>query len=125
MCPAGMRIRVDMLLFPLIALEVHGESSHTGSTKTTRNGASVCFDDASAWRTTFSMSSVSYSGFAMHEAVHQYRKESRIAPNLTSYGKAEQHVITSVIGQLRGLPKSSVVVRSVCSKAIRRRVGIA
>ena len=31
----------------------------------------------------------------------------------------------SFIGQLRGLPKSSVVVRNVCSSAVRRGVGIA
>ena len=76
MCPAGMRIRVDMLLCPLIALEVHSESFHIGSTKTTRNGVSVCYDEASAWRTAFIMSSGSYSRFAMHEAVHRYRKKS-------------------------------------------------
>jgi len=125
MCPAIMRIRVDMLLCPLIASEVHGESSHARSTKTTRNGVFVCSDEASAWRTAFSMSYGSHSGFAMHEAVHRYRKESRIAPKLNSSGKAEQYVIPLVIGQLRGLPKSSVVERNVCSNALRRRVGIA
>ena len=69
-----------MLVWPLIALEVHGESSHTGSTMITRNGASECSDEARAWRTAFSMSSGSYSGFAMQEFVHRYRKESIIAP---------------------------------------------
>ena len=50
-CPVGMRISVDMLLWPLIAAEVHGESSHTGRTITTRNGASECSEEESAWRT--------------------------------------------------------------------------
>lgn len=79
-CPVGMRISVDMLLWPLIAAEVHGESSHTGRTITTRNGASECSEEESAWRTAWSMSSGSYSGFAIQEEVHRYAKESRIAP---------------------------------------------
>ena len=53
-----------------VASEVHGESSHTGSTMITRNGAFVCSDEARAWRTAFIMSSGSYSGFAMQEFVH-------------------------------------------------------
>ncbi len=64
------------------------------------------------------MSSGSYSGLAMHDAVHRYRKELMIAPNLASSGKAEQYVMLSVIGQLRGLPKSSVVVWNVCYSAM-------
>ncbi len=47
------------------------------------------------------------------------------APKLVSSGKAEQYVTPSVIGQLRGLPKSSVVVWNVCSIAMRRVGGIA
>ena len=70
------------------------------------------------------MSSGSYSGFAMHEADHRYRKESRIAPKLTSSGNAEEKIIPSVIEQLRGLPKSSVVVWNVCSSTKRRGGGI-
>ncbi len=125
MCPALMRISVDMLVWPLIAEEVHGGSSHTGSTMTTRNGESICSDEASAWRTAFNISSGSYSGFAMHEAVHRYEKESMIDPKFISSGKAEQYVTPSVIEQLSGLPKSSVVVWNVCSIAVRRRGGIA
>ncbi len=80
MCPLGMRMRVDIFWCPRMACDVHGESSHTGRVMTTRNGASVFSEDARAWRTACSMSSGSYSGFAMHEAVQRYRKESRIAP---------------------------------------------
>ena len=71
MCPEGMRIRVDMFVCPRIAVEVQGESSHTGRTMMTKNGVSVCSDEARAWRTAFSMSSGSYSGLAMHELVHR------------------------------------------------------
>ncbi len=74
-CPLGMRVRVGMLGWPLIALEVHGESSHTGRTMTARNGAPVCSEEGSAWRTAYNMSSGSYPGLAMHEAVHRYWKE--------------------------------------------------
>ncbi len=63
------------------------------------------------------MSSGSYSGLAKHDAVHRYWKELRIAPKVTSSGKAEQYVMPSVIVQLRGLPNSSVVVWNVCSSA--------
>ncbi len=48
-----------------------------------------------------------------------------MATKLVSSGKAEQYVIPSVIGQLRGLPKSSVVVWNVCSNAMRSVGGIA
>jgi hypothetical protein len=124
MCPSRMRVSVDVLVWPLIALEVHGESSHDGSTITMRNGESVCSDEASVWRTAFNISSGSYSGFAMHEAVHRYQKESMIAPKLISSGRAEQYVVPSVIEQLSGLPKSSVVVWNVCAIAVRRKCGI-
>ncbi len=125
MCPLGMRMRVGRLLWPRMAFDVHGESSHTRRTMTTRNGASACSEYARAWRTACSMSSGSYSGFAMQEVVHRYRKELRIAPKLTSSLKAEQYVRPSIIGQLRGLPKSSVMVKNVCSIAMRRAGGIA
>ncbi len=107
---------------PLMAAEVHGESSQTGRTMTAKNGSSVCSEEAWAWRTACSMSSGSYSGLAMHEAVYRNWKELMIAPKLESSGKAEQYVMPSVIGQLRGLPKSSVVVWNVCS-IVRRSVG--
>ncbi len=71
------------------------------------------------------MSSGSYSGFAMQEEVQRNLKELWIAPKLMSSGKAEQYVSPSVIGQLRGLPKSSVVVRNVLSIASRRVGGMA
>ena len=48
-----------------------------------------------------------------------------MAPNLSSFWKAEQYVIPGDIEQLRGLPKSSVVVRNVLSSTIRRVGGIA
>ena len=71
------------------------------------------------------MSSGSYSGLAKHDDVHRYEKELKMAPKCTSSGKAEQYVMPSVIGQLRGLPKSSVVVWNVRSNASRRGGGIA
>ncbi len=125
MCPAGMRVSVDMLVWPLIAVEVHGESSHAGRTITTRNRESVCSDEGSAWRTDFNISSGSYSGFAMQDDVHRYEKESMIAPKLVSSRKVEQYVIPSDIEQLSGLPKSSVVVWNVCSRAVWREGRIA
>ncbi len=48
-----------------------------------------------------------------------------MAPKSVSSGKSEQYVIPSVIGQLRGLPKSSVVVWNVCYNAMRSVGGIA
>jgi hypothetical protein len=56
------------------------------------------------------MSSGSYSGLAIHELVHQYWKEFIAAPKAASSGKAEQYVMPFDIEQLRGLPKSFVVV---------------
>ena len=90
-----------------------------------RNGSSVWSDADSAWRTALSMSSGSYYGLAMQDAVQRKLKELRIAPKLTSSGKAKQYVKPSVIEQLRGLPKSSVVVWNVYSIAVRRVGGIA
>ena len=125
MCPAGIRSRVDMLMWPLIALEVQGESSQVGRIITTRNGSSRCSEEAKACRTALSMSSGSYSGLAKQDPVQRYRKELIIAPKLVSSGKAEKQVIPSVIVQLRGLPNSSVLVQNVRSKAVRRGAGIA
>jgi hypothetical protein len=125
MCPLGMRMSVDIFVWPRIAFDVHGESSHTGRTMTTRNGVSVCSEEARAWRTACSISSGSYSGFAIQDEVQRYLNELWIAPKLTSSEKAEQYVSPSVIGQLRGLPKSSVVVRNVLSIAPRRAGGMA
>ena len=125
MCLAGMRVSVDMLAWPLIVVEVHGESSHAGRTITTRNGESLCSDEASAWRMDFNLSYGSYSGFAMQEDVHRYEKESMIAPKLISPRKPKQYVIPSVIEQLSGLPKSFIVVWNVCFIAARRKGGIA
>jgi len=69
------------------------------------------------------MSSSSYSGLTMQGLVLRNRKELRIAPKIVSSGKVEQKVIPSDIEKLRGLPKSSVLVRNVDSIAWRRRVG--
>jgi hypothetical protein len=92
---------------------------------TTRNEESVCCDEASAGRTTFNISSGSYSGFVMHEAIHRYETELMIAPKLISSKKVEQYVIPSVIEQLSGLPKSSVVVWNVRYIVVLRRGEIA
>jgi len=111
-----------MLPWSLIAAEFHGVyvSSQNGSIMTTINGMSVHSDEASAWSTALSMSSRSYSGLAMQEMVHRKRKELMNVPNISSSGKAEQYVIPPVIEQLRGLPKSSGVMRNVDSSARRR-----
>jgi len=93
MCPVGMRIRVDMLVRYVIAFEVHGVSSHTGSIMTKKNGVFVHSNEASVWKIALSMSSGSYSGLAMHEAVHRYKNKLRKAPKLTSSGKADPSVM--------------------------------
>ena len=64
------------------------------------------------------------SGLAIHEAVHWFTQELKIAPKLKSSGKAEQYFIPSVMEQLRGLPKSFFVVRNVFSIAVRREGGL-
>ena len=74
MCPVGKRIMVDMLACFLFAFQVHAVLSHTGSITSTRNGVFVHSDEASAWRTASSMSSGSYYGLAMHEAVYKYKQ---------------------------------------------------
>jgi hypothetical protein len=71
------------------------------------------------------MSSGSYSGLAMQELVHRCWKEFLTAPKVASSGKAEQHVMPSSIEQLRGLPKSSVVIRNVDFIACRSLGGMA
>jgi len=53
----------------------------------------------------------------MHEPVQRYRNESVIAPKISSSWKAEQYEIPPDMEQLRGLPKSSVLVRNVHSNA--------
>ena len=90
--------------------------SKTGRIKTTRKGVPNDSEEASAWRTALSMSSGSYSGMAIDELVLRYRKESVIAPKISSSWKAEQYETPLVMEQLRGLPKSSVSVRNVRSR---------
>jgi hypothetical protein len=90
MCPAGIRMRVDILWWPLMAAEFHGVSSHTGRIITAKKGLSCASEEARAWRTALSMSSGSYSGLAIQEPVHLYEKASRMAPNASSALKAEQ-----------------------------------
>jgi hypothetical protein len=53
----------------------------------------------------------------MHEPIQRYRNESVIAPEILSFGKAEQYEIPSDMEQLRGLPKSSLLDRNVCFNA--------
>jgi len=74
-------------------------------------------EEASAWRTSLSISFSSYSGLAIHEPVQRYRNKSVIAQKISSSGKAERYEIPPVMEQLRGLPKSSLVVRNVHSNA--------
>ncbi len=113
-------MRVNMFVSPLIAFEGHCVSSHTGSIMTARNGMFLLSEEAIARRTALSMSFGSYSGLAIHEAVNRKEKELKIAPKWTSSGRVEQYDMPSVIEQLRGLPKSSAVVKNACSIAVRR-----
>ncbi len=120
MCPAGIRMRVDMLWWPWTAAEFHGMSSQTGRIKTTRKGVSCASEEEMAWRTALRVSFGSYSGLAMHELVQRYRNESVVAPKISSSGNAKHHEIPSDMEQLRGLPKSSLSVRNVRSNAFCR-----
>ena len=52
-----------------MALEFQGVSSHVRSIMTTRNGVSVCSEEAGACRTILSMSSGLYSGLAIYARV--------------------------------------------------------
>ncbi len=70
-----------------------------------------------AWRTVLSISSGSYSGLAMHEPVQRYQNESVVALKISSSGNAEQYEIPLDMEQFRGLPKSSLSYRNVCSNA--------
>ena len=90
MCPAGIRMRVDMLWWPRIAAEFHGVSSQIGRISTTKKGVSCASEEARACRTALSMSSGSYSGLAIHEPLQRYEKASSMAPNASSALKAEQ-----------------------------------
>jgi len=47
MCPAGIRMRVDMLWWPRIAAESHGVTSQTGRIKTTKKEEFEDSDEAS------------------------------------------------------------------------------
>jgi len=62
-------MRVDMLWWPRIAVELHGVSSQIGSIKTTRKGVSYTSEEERAWRTALCMSSGSYSELTIHEPV--------------------------------------------------------
>ena len=120
MCPAGFRMRVDMLWWPRIAAELHGVSSQTGNIKINRKGVSCDSEEERAWRTALSISSGSYSGLAIQEPVQRYRNESVVAPNISSSGKVEHYEIPLDMEQLRGLPKSSLSDRNVRSNACCR-----
>ncbi len=95
------------------------------SIMTTSNGVFVYSEEASTWSTALIMSSGSYSGLAMHELDHRKRKELITSPKFSSSGMAEQYVIPPDIEQLRGLTKSSVLLRNVLSNACLSVGGIA
>jgi hypothetical protein len=86
-----------MLWWPRIAAEFHGVSSQTGRIKITRKGVFLDSKEASTWRNALTVSSGSYSGLAIHEPVHQKRKESAIGPKTSSSGKAEKYEMPLVI----------------------------
>ncbi len=69
MWPVGIWMSVSRLRWLRIPAEVHGVSSQTGSTKTTKKGVVVFSEEERACRTAFLMSSGSYSGLAVHEPV--------------------------------------------------------
>ena len=70
MCHVGNRISVSRLGCLRIAVEYHGVSSETSSTKTTRKGVVVSVEEERALRIAFLMSPGSYySGFAMPDSV--------------------------------------------------------
>ena len=71
-------------------VEFQGVSSQTGKVKITRKGVSLHSDDASACMIAVSMSSGSYSGFAMYDMVQRKWKEFNTAPKTTSFGNTEQ-----------------------------------
>ena len=54
-----------------MAWVLHGESSHTGSIRTTRNGFADDVAQASACKIVLRMSAGSYSEFDRHEAVQR------------------------------------------------------
>jgi len=118
-------MRVEILWWPRIAAEFHGVLSQSGRIKTTRKGVSINYEKASAWRTALSIFSGTYSGLAIHEPVHHYRRESVIVPKISFSGKAEQYEMPLVMEQLRGLPKSYVSVRNVRSGACWREGKVA
>ncbi len=89
MCPAWVRSRVDMLWWPRIVAKFHGVPSQTGRIKTNKKGVPDDSKEARAWRPSMRMSSGSYSGLVMHELVKRYRNESVIAPEISTYVKAE------------------------------------
>jgi hypothetical protein len=71
------------------------------------------------------MFSGSYFGLAMQEQVQRKRKELMTAPKTSSSEKDEWYVIPTYIEQLRGLSKSSIVIRNVASIACGSGGGIA
>jgi hypothetical protein len=71
MCPAEIRMRVDMVFWSRMAAEFHGVSSSTVRIKTTMKGVAVDYEEASAWRTALSMSFGSHAGLAIHELVQR------------------------------------------------------
>jgi hypothetical protein len=99
-----------MMWWTRIASDFHGVYSQTGKIKTTRKGVSADFDEASTRRIALSIFSGSYSGLAIHEPFQRYRKESAIAPKISSSGKAEQYETLPDMERMRGLPKGSLLV---------------
>ena len=63
---------------------LHGESSHAGSIRTTRNGFADDVTQASACKIVWRISTGSYSGFARHEPVQRYLYASKRAPKMAS-----------------------------------------
>jgi hypothetical protein len=70
MWPVRICLRVSMLACPRIAADCQGVSSHTGRTRTAKNGVVVLVEEASACMIVVRMSFGSYSGFAMQDRVH-------------------------------------------------------
>ncbi len=71
--------------------------------------------EARASKIALSISSGAYTRWAIHELDQRYRKESVIAPKISSSGNAEHCDTPPDMEQLRGLTKSSGLVRNVRS----------
>ncbi len=103
----------------------HGESSHAGCMRTTRNGFKDDVAQAKACKIVFRMSSGSYSGFARHEPVQRQLSASKRAPKMASSWNVMQKSTFGFIQLLSGLENISHVVSKHACMADERLGGFA